>query len=142
MGEDQNRRTLLRFYAALSRHDLDEMGDCLADGYVFYPSPGEAIEGREAFLAFEQEGFEAFPDLQVEVIATVAEGDMVAARLRMKGTHRSDFMGIPASGNSFELEYANVSRFDTSGKILEDHDFVDNLAFLQQLGVIPDDPSG
>jgi len=137
VGTDRNRQTILRFYDALSRHDWDAMADCLADDYVFYPGPDEreAIRGREAFVQHERGAIEAFPDLTVEVLDVAAEGDVVASRLRVSATHQGEFMGIPASGNHVELEYANFSRCDQHSRIVEDRDFVDSLALMQQLGV-------
>ena len=44
-------------------------------------------------------------------------------------------MGIPASANRMKLEYANFSRYDEHGRIVEDRDFIDTLALMQQLGV-------
>ncbi len=140
MGTDRNRETILRFFDALSRHDWDAVADCLADDFVFYPGPDEreTVRGREAFVESDRELVEGLPDLTVEVLDVVAEGDVVASRLRVSGTHQGEFMGIPASGNHVELEIANFSRCDEHGKIVEDRDFVDSLALMQQLGVDPE----
>jgi C-1 hydroxylase len=139
MNADANRATSLRFYQALDRHDLDAVGPLLADDYVYRNGPAEtdAVRGRDAFLAYEQQAFEAFPDLHLEVLEVIADSDRVAARLRATGTHLGEFLGIPASGRAFEVEYANISRFDADGRIVEDRDYVDNLALLQQLGILP-----
>ena len=138
MSVERNRATYLRFYEAISRHDLDAMAECLADGYRYRgPGTGDAGQDRDAFLESERAALQAFPDARVDVLDTVAEGDLVAARLRLSATHRGEFQGIPASGRAVDLEYANLTRFDTNGLMLEDRDYRDSLAFLQQLGVDP-----
>tara|TARA_R110001599_G_scaffold126949_1_gene300136 strand:- start:3362 stop:3565 length:204 start_codon:yes stop_codon:yes gene_type:complete len=53
----------------------------------------------------------------------------------LKGTHKQDFMGIPATGKSVEVQGMVISRIKDS-KILEDREIIDNLTFFQQLGVV------
>lgn len=143
MSVERNRAALLRFYEAISRQDLDAMAGCLADGYRYHgPADAGTGQDREAFLEFERAAFQAFPDFRVDVLDTVAERDLVAARLRVAGTHRGEFLGIPASGRALDLEYGNLSRFDSDGRIVEDRDYIDTLELMQQLGVNPDAAPG
>ena len=138
MSVERNRATYLRFHEAASRHDLDAMAECLAEDYRYHGGTGGAGAGdRETFLEYVQEIFQAFPDFRPEVLDTVAEGDLVAARLRISGTHRGEFQGIPASDRVMDLEEANLTRFDSDGLMVEDWDYLDNLVFQQQLGVDP-----
>lgn len=72
------------------------------------------------------------------MLDVVAEGDVVASRTRVSGSHQGEFIGIPASGNHVELEDADFSRCDKHGRIVEDRDDVDSLALVQQLGADPE----
>ena len=45
----------------------------------------------------------AFPDLRMEVVAELAEGDVVAQVVRFTGTHRGEFMGLPATGKEVSV---------------------------------------
>ena len=53
-----------------------------------------------------RQGFEmmknAFPDLRAHIEDMVAAGDTVAVRLRFRGTHTGEFLGIPATGHAIE----------------------------------------
>ena len=53
-----------------------------------------------------REGFElmkrAFPDLRAHIEDIVAADDRVALRLRFRGTHSGEFLGIPATGHPVE----------------------------------------
>lgn len=144
MSAEETRKTMLGFYDASNRHDLDALGDCLADDCVFHtiPAPLGLGQGRDAVVRFAQLYFAAFPDARSEVLDLLAQGDLVAARRRITGTHKGGIMGIPASGNTIDLDYGDFWRFDADGKIVERWGYQDNLAFMRQLGVIPADLSG
>jgi steroid delta-isomerase-like uncharacterized protein len=81
----------------------------------------------------------AFPDLQITIEDLIAEGDQVAVRLTLRGTHTSDLvtvMHIPATGKQVTESIIAVIRF-ASGKAVEAWNQADTLGFLQQLGVVP-----
>src|SRR5437867_12276336 len=40
----------------------------------------------------------AFPDIALTIDALVGEGDLVVNRYTCRGTHRGDYLGIPATG--------------------------------------------
>src|SRR5512139_582315 len=46
---------------------------------------------------------EGFPDLRCDVIDAVTEGDIVACRWRMSGTHRGPFLGFAPTGRAVEF---------------------------------------
>jgi predicted ester cyclase len=66
-----------------------------------------------------------FPDLQFTVDEQVTEGDRVASRWRLRGTHR---------GRPVELWGIVISRLE-DGKIVEDWAASDSLSLLRQLGL-------
>lgn len=142
MSTDRNRDTMLRFYDAITAHDIDAVGDCLAEDNVAHCIPEEFGQTREDYLKFMQMAFEAFPDFRYEALEVVAEDDNVAARFRNTGTHEGEFMGIPATGRALKLEGSDFCRFNDHGKIGAHWAYADNLEFMQQLGVIPEDVLG
>lgn len=44
----------------------------------------------------------AFPDLHARIDDVVAAGDEVAVRLTFHGTHKGDYLGLPATGRAIE----------------------------------------
>ena len=66
----------------------------------------------------------------------VAEGDKVAVRLNVTGTHKGEFQGIPPSGRKLSLdEMAFLTIID--GRITEGWITSDTLNFMQQIGATP-----
>jgi steroid delta-isomerase-like uncharacterized protein len=77
-----------------------------------------------------------FLDVQWTLEETVAEGEKVAARFTMRGTHTGPFMGVPPSGKSFAVTSMAIYRL-SGGQIVEEHGLPDMLGILQQIGAIP-----
>jgi len=78
----------------------------------------------------------SFPDLRHTVDEIIGEGNTVAARWTVRGTHRGEFQGIPASGRSVRLSGTTVHHL-AGGKIVETWLTFDNQELLQQLGAVP-----
>ena len=53
-----------------------------------------------------------------------------------KGKHTGTFFGIPATGKNIDVFGVTIAKL-RGGKIAEEQDFMDNLEFMQQLGIIP-----
>jgi steroid delta-isomerase-like uncharacterized protein len=77
-----------------------------------------------------------FPDIQWTLEELIAEGDKVAARFTMRGTHNGPFFGVPPTGKKIAVKAMNFYRI-TNGKIVEEHGQPDLLGLLQQIGAAP-----
>jgi steroid delta-isomerase-like uncharacterized protein len=82
----------------------------------------------------------AFPDLRMEAHETVTEGDLVCARITTTGTHRGEFMGIPATGRQIEVETIDMARI-RDGQCIEHWGVTDSMTMMQQLGALPEPAS-
>ena len=65
------------------------------------------------------------------------EGDQVAVRLRSSATQSGEFMGMPASGRSYDVEEIHVFRL-TNGRIAEHWHQLDAMGMMKQLGAMPE----
>lgn len=83
-------------------------------------------------------GFTAgFPDLHHEITDVFAEGDKVAVRFVLQGTHTGTLFGmIPATGKRVSV-WANVLMHLEGGKVKRLYGTFDEAGMLRQLGVIP-----
>jgi len=79
---------------------------------------------------------DAFPDLKMVVVLTVAEGDLVTVVWTAAGTNTGQGNGLPATGKKVEARGITVWRI-VGGKIREEWSEFDNLRLMQQLGLTP-----
>lgn len=91
------------------------------------------MDGLENIKRSVADWHRAFPDTANEVEGIIAEDDLVAARWVTRGTHRGEFLGIPASGYPIEVTSSGLFRIE-DGRISESWDHFDALGFLRQLG--------
>jgi steroid delta-isomerase-like uncharacterized protein len=134
-----NKQVVRQFFELLDRQDTERMEQLLLSStqYSFHPSgmPDMDWNAHKQLLAAITR---AFPDLHHDVKDIVAEGDKVAVRLNVTGTHKSEFRGIPPSGRKLSLdEMAFLTIID--GRITEGWITSDTMSFMQQIGAIPTD---
>jgi steroid delta-isomerase-like uncharacterized protein len=96
---------------------------------------GEPLRGPEAFKEFHARFRGAFPDIVVVVEDTICEGDKVAARCSVRGTHSGDSLGFAATQNSVEFTGMAIVRVK-DGQIVEAWNNFDFMALYKQLGAI------
>ncbi|HEY6713938.1 MAG TPA: ester cyclase [Rubrobacter sp.] len=86
----------------------------------------------------------AMSDLRVVVEDMIAEGDKVATRYALEGTHRGYHFGVAPTGKQLSIKSITVERV-SEGKIIEHGRVTDEMRMMRQLGVFPtpgEQPSG
>ena len=138
MTLESNVATYRRWFdEGCSQGNVDLADELYSPDYVTHPvRPGlpPTLEGLKIFIRALREGL---PDMNCPVDDVIAEGDRVAGRFSIQGTHRGTLLGIPATGNRVEVGVMVIARFDDAGKWVEDWVNWDQLGMFQQLGVIP-----
>lgn len=140
MTTEENKAIAERFaqvWSAGGLHLVDELA--APDIVVSYPIPPEPMRGAEAFKAFLSELIAGLPDVSVTVDETIAEGDKVACRWTMTGTHDGPLFGFPASGKRVEIPGFTHYRI-AGGKVVEETGAGNSLGLLQQLGAVVGPP--
>lgn len=77
----------------------------------------------------------SFPDVHMEVVDVIAEGDKVVGRFTCSGTHLGDWLGYTPTGRRFEaVDEVAIYRVRDS-RIVETWGIEDTLGRLEQLGL-------
>ena len=137
MSTEENKAIARRWFEESgNRHNLAIVDELFTPDYVNHALGAAPGGGREAEKQLIEGMLTAFPDMRFTIEDMVAEGDKVAVRYTIQGTHQGVFMGIPATGKAFTTTAIVILRFE-NGKIAEEWFQGDDLGMLQQLGVIP-----
>jgi predicted ester cyclase len=94
-------------------------------------APALAAEAKRWIAPFRA----SFPDVHMEVIELIAEGDTVVGRFTCSGTHLGNWLGYAPTGRRFEaVDEVGIYHF-RGGRIVETWGIEDNLGRLEQLGL-------
>jgi predicted ester cyclase len=85
---------------------------------------------------FAKAFYSAFPDLSHTIEDIVADDDLVAVRLLLRGTHRAPFMGLAATNRSIAV-FNNAILRVADGRVTELRAVFDQMTMMKQLGVLP-----
>lgn len=111
MSTEQNKQTVRRYLDEVwNKGRIEASAAFLAPGYLRYGGPGTDpldVEGQRIRL---QSFRTAFPDVSLVIEDMVAEGDLVAFRFTMSGTHRGPFQGIDPTGRRISVPGLDLVR--------------------------------
>jgi steroid delta-isomerase-like uncharacterized protein len=130
--------TMQQTYDLINAGDIDGFGELLAEGFIEHEEVPGLAPTKEGVLELFRAYKAAFPDLHMDAEEILASGDKTVARVKASGTQNGEFMGMPASGKSVEVQLIDIMRFDDAGLVCEHWGVMDMLSMLQQLGAIPD----
>lgn len=113
--------------------DFSALNHLMRDDYIQHnPLVGQ---GRSGFQDFFEAWFKASPDFRFELKQIVSEGDKVWAYGTYSGTHKADWLGIPATGKTYAFDAVDIFRVQ-DGKLAEHWDVLDVYSLFKQLGTI------
>jgi steroid delta-isomerase-like uncharacterized protein len=131
---EENKAIARRLYEIISTGDFGRATeivdqDAPDNELLSYDPPAKLIDTFKETFAEARAGF---PDLSITVEDVMAEGDQVAARVTMHGTHRGESQGIAPTGKRVEVRAIDMFRI-SDGKIVEHWGHADDpTSFLRQ----------
>jgi steroid delta-isomerase-like uncharacterized protein len=137
MSTETNKAIIARMIEQVwneGRTDLVE--EFFTKDYVQHIAGQPAVAGFEVVQQGAASSRAAYPDFHLSIDAQVAEGDSVATRWTVTGTHEDEFYGIPAMGKQV-IHYGTTFYRLENGRIAEVWFLADMMGLMQQLGVIP-----
>jgi predicted ester cyclase len=142
---EQNKATVRRMLERVSAGDVDGFVDSLAPRYVRHcqamPPGLQEIRGPAAMRDWLLANKATFPDYREDIEMLVAEGDCVAWRSVGRGTQSGPLGPFPPTGRRMAIVIIGMHRFE-DGRVVETWTSWDNLAALQQLGLMPGSEPG
>jgi steroid delta-isomerase-like uncharacterized protein len=134
----ENTRIVEQAWRSMEAGDFDAFAALLHED-VEFRGMGMELHGPEAVRAMVEGYKAAFPDLHHEVHDAVEAGDTVAMELHVRGTHRGPMTTpqgeLPATGREVLWVSADYLKL-RDGKVVSWHAYTDQLAVLEQLGLM------
>jgi steroid delta-isomerase-like uncharacterized protein len=133
LAQDDNAALVRNFYDVIfNQRAVERAGEFLSPGYASHGPAHDRHVDLAATGEFLAETVTVFPDIHIEVLSTVSEGDLVAASWVARGTHSGTMLGLAATGNSVTVFGISLFRI-ADGRIVEGWNAYDRHDLLLQL---------
>jgi steroid delta-isomerase-like uncharacterized protein len=133
MPSSENKAAERRLVAEVwNKHNSQAVDEFVAPDVVMNNSVMSLGSGRDGYKRALEMVFAAFPDVQLTIDDLIAEGDLVAERWTMIGTHQGEFMGMPATNKRLTLTGIDIYRY-SGGKRVEAWGHADVAGMMKQL---------
>ncbi|RPJ26762.1 MAG: hypothetical protein EHM25_11680, partial [Nitrosopumilales archaeon] len=87
---------------------------------------------KEGFKQFIYLLWKAFPDIIIIFDDIIIEGNKVACRYNLTGTHKGEFVNLRPTENQFKVNGMTVFSF-RDAKVIERWNLVDMMSLMEQL---------
>jgi predicted ester cyclase len=125
----------------------DEEGVRAAAGRnIRFVMPGMETTGIDAYIEMARVWWNAFPDMEIRTSSVYVDGETVIEEGTFSGTHSGPMPTptgdvVPPTGKRVELPYADLFLI-RDGAVQEDRLYLDRMAMLEQLGLVPAGAAG
>jgi steroid delta-isomerase-like uncharacterized protein len=132
-SNDQNKAAVRACFENASQGNFAAFDDILTGDYVLHPVE---VRGADGLKEMVQGYRDALSRLKVHIDQQFTDGDYVATRYTITGTHDGDLMGTPPSGKDVSFTGITISRCE-GGRIAEEWELTDVAGLLGQIGALP-----
>lgn len=131
---EASKQVVRDLFAAIDAQDYGLLRELLPEDAIGHVAGSDETVSQDALLEVIAAFYTAFPDYRHVIEELVAEGDLVAVRLSYRGTHESEFEGIPATGNP--VTYSGMQFLRIVGGAIKEWWLVeDSLSLMSQPGM-------
>ncbi len=137
MSVEENKAVVRRLYDEVNKGNLAVLDELIAPDFVNHgDTTFRSTQGLDAFRQALRATLAGMPDIRWVLDEPLAEGDRVAVRGTIRGTHTAPLFGIPPTGKRVTWTGIEIYRV-VGGKLAERWHSSDDLGLMQQLGVVP-----
>ncbi len=112
---------------------IENIDEVLSTNHILH-SGAENIIDKNLIKRYINERFNAFPDIQYQVIDCIIQDDKYCFLWKASGTHRGTFMGIPPTLKTFNYDGVAVHKL-TNEKISETWIYSNLYEMLEKLKI-------
>ena len=135
MSTSEGNKAIVRaLFENASQGNFDAVDEIVTEDYVLHP---DEVQGPDGLKEMVQGYRDALSGLRVTIDQQFTDGDYVASRYTITGTHDGDLMGTPATGKDVAFTGITISRCE-GGRIVEEWEITDMVGLLGQIGALPE----
>jgi steroid delta-isomerase-like uncharacterized protein len=137
-----NTEILRALADAFNARDFDRARELVSDDLEFVDvAMGVTTSGPDGFIDYARSWANAFSDMQLEVLAAVADERHASGELVGRGTHDGTLPTpsgeVPATGRRMEVPFTWFADVE-GGKLTSMRDYYNALSIMVQLGLMPE----
>jgi predicted ester cyclase len=133
---EANRRWMNRFVEFIHTADLTLAEELVSPETVLHvPGQPEPVRGPTGYVSVVMNLRRGLPDIQWTLEESIIEGDVIAARFSVRGTHLGTLFGVPATRKKVTFNGMAIYRL-AGGKVVSEAASPDLLGLMKQLGVV------
>ena len=137
LSEGHNNDFMKRFVAFINAASEEPAAEPVSADAVFHvPGRPEPLHGPAGYLTIVAMMRSGFPDIRWSLEETICEGERIAARFTMRGTHQGPFMGVAPTRKTIVVQALNIYHL-SNGRIIKEYGQPDLLGLLAQIGASP-----
>jgi predicted ester cyclase len=106
--------------------------DFYDDSLIIHGFPPNLPTNKEGFKQFIYLLWKAFPDIRIMFEDIIIEGNKVACRYNLTGTHKGEFMDLQPTNKQFRVNGMTIFSF-RDAKVIERWNLVDMMSLMEQL---------
>ncbi len=133
-----NKAIVRRLYEEVwNKRRLELVDEIISPSHAIHdPTVSGSAVGPEAYKRQVTRFITAFPDLRLTIEDMVGENEKLAVAWTISGTHKGEFMGIPATNKKVSVDGITINHI-VNAKIMDSYISWDAWGAMQQLGVVP-----
>ena len=137
MHAQEKKEVVRRFVdEVMNGGDLDLADELIAPDHVNHdPTAPDVPSGPGGIKQLISMYRSAFPDLHFETGEMICEGDTVAHRWTLTGTHEGEMMGVEPTGRKVEVSGVEMNHVE-NGRITASWTVSDAMGLMKQLGAL------
>ena len=134
----ENKTIVRRLYEEVwNKRKLEVVDQLISPSHALQdPFASGSHVGPESYKRRVVELTTGFPDICFTIEDTVAEKEKVVVSWIFSGTHKGEFLEIPATGKKVSVEGITIHHI-RNGRILDSYAVWDAFGLMRQIGVIP-----
>jgi predicted ester cyclase len=132
--QDRHNERVVRglFEEVINRKRYGRIPQYCTAGVRMHRPGNEVIAGIDAYTDHYRQLHAALPDFDASLADVVVDGDRIATRFSVTGTHRKELLDVAPTGNEVRFPAQILFHFD-NGAVAREYHLSDRTALREQL---------